>query len=162
MIELIYLLLILCLVSYFFIKDKSKIKTVKDFFWGMTCKSISFVLFVIILTCILKVYLPQEYITQYLGKENGIYAPIIAAFFASLIEGPIIIGFVIGFSLLSQGASVAATISFVSSFSMVGLLAIPLEKEQLGKTFAFVRYGFTFVFSIIIGYLCDFLYSYTM
>lgn len=161
MVEIIYLIVILGLLLYFYLTDRSKIKTVRKDFFTITYKNLPFVLFIIIITCIMKVYIPQDTIVHYLGKDNKYLAPILSAFFASFFEGPIIVAFVIGLSLFTQGASIAATVSFISAFSMVGMVAIPLEKEQLGKAFAFVRYGLTFIFSVIIGFTCEFIHDLT-
>lgn len=153
MIELIYLTIIIIFSVYLYIKDKSKLKVASIGFKKVTFSLTPYVLGIILIASIIQVCIPKETIVSVLGKDNGLIAPILAAIFGSIFEGPTIIAFVLGASLLSSGASIAAVGAFISSFSMVGLIAIPLEKKELGTIFTSVRFVVTLVSSILIGSL---------
>lgn len=154
-VELIYLLIIIGLTVFVAQKDKTKIKVICNDFITVTKKSISYVLFIIIIAACIQVFIPTDIIIKYLGKENVFFAPVLAALFASIIEGPTIIAFILGYSLLSSGASVSAVVAFISSFSMVGLVAVPLESRELGKQFSYIRLGYTLIISILLGVASD-------
>ncbi len=153
MVELIYLVIIFIFSVYLFRKDKSKLKTAFIGFKNVTFSLISYVLGIILIASIIQACIPKEVIVSVLGKDNGLIAPILAALFGCIFEGPTVIAFVLGATLLSGGASIAAVGAFISSFSMVGLVAIPLEKKELGLLFTAVRFVVTLLASIIIGYL---------
>lgn len=154
-VELIYLLIIITLTYIVSQKDKTKIKVVYNDFLKVTKKSISYVLFIIVIAACIQVFIPTDIIIKYLGNENRFLAPVLTALFASIIEGPTIIAFILGYSLLSSGASVSAVIAFISSFSMVGLIAVPLESKELGKQFSYLRLVYTLIISVILGIVSE-------
>ncbi|SFR87833.1 permease [Anaeromicropila populeti] len=154
MVELIYLLLIIFFTIIVFVKDKNKLKIVGKGFKHVTLSFTPYVLAIILIASIIQVCVPQNIITRYLGEDNQIIAPVIAAFFGAIFDGPTIVAFVLGASLLESGASITAIIAFISSFSMVGLIAFPLEKKELGIRFTLVRFIVTVVFTVIIGIAC--------
>lgn len=153
MVELIYLVIIVIFSVYLYIKDKNKLKIASVGFKKVTFSLTPYVLGIILIASIIQVCIPKEVIASVLGKDNGLIAPILAAILGSIFEGPTIIAFVLGASLLSSGASIAAVGAFISSFSMVGLVAIPLEKKELGIIFTAVRFVVTLLSSILIGSL---------
>lgn len=153
MVELIYLVIIIIFSIYLYIKDRSKLKIAAVGFKKVTFSLTPYVVAIVLIASIIQVCVPREVIVSLLGKGNGLVAPILAAAFGSFFEGPTIIAFVLGASLLASGASIAAVGAFISSFSMVGLVAVPLEKKELGLTFTIIRFVITLSASILIGYL---------
>ncbi|MVX65018.1 permease [Clostridium chromiireducens] len=153
MVELTYLAIIIIFSVYLYINDKDKLKVAGVGFGKVTSSLTPYVFGIILIASIIQVCIPKELIVSLLGKDSGLIAPILAAVFGSVFEGPTIIAFVLGASLLVSGASIAAVGAFISSFSMVGLVAIPLEKKELGITFTVVRFVITLSASILIGYL---------
>lgn len=153
MVELIYLTIIIIFSVYLYVKDKNKLKIAGVGFKKVTFSLTPYVLGIILIASIIQVCVPQNTIVSLLGKDNGLLAPILAALFGCIFEGPTIIAFVLGASLLSSGASIAAVGAFISAFSMVGLVGFPLEKKELGTKFTSVRFIVTLVGSIFIGYL---------
>ena len=153
MVELIYLVIIFIFSIYLHKKDKSKLRTAFKGFKNVTFSLISYVLGIILIASIIQTCIPKEVIVSILGKDNRLIAPILAALFGGIIQAPTVIAVVLGATLLSSGASIAAVGAFISSFSMVGLIAIPLEKKELGVLFTTVRFVVTLLASILIGYL---------
>lgn len=154
MVELIYFVIIAALSIRLLKKDKQGLKTVAKDFWGVTKRYFFYVLFIILAASIMQECIPKEVIVKYLG-EGKLYSPILAALVASIFEGPTIIAFVLGETLLSKGAGIASTIAFISAFSMVGIYSVPLEQKELGKVFPIVRLVVTMIFAVIIGLVCS-------
>lgn len=153
MVELIYLLFILLFAAYFYKRDKSKLKMAGVGFKKVTISLTPYVLGIILIASIIQVLIPKQVIVSLLGQDSGLMGPLLAAVFGCIFEGPTIIAFVLGGSLLASGASIAAVGAFISSFSMVGLVSLPLEKKELGIIFAGTRFVVTVGASVLIGYL---------
>lgn len=152
MVELIYLFIILIFVVVFYKKDKVKLNMALVGFKKVSLSLTPYVLAIILISSIIEVCVPQDVILSLLGNEKPILAPILAALLGAVFEGPTVIAFVLGASLLVSGASISAVGAFISSFSMVGLIGLSLEKKELGMTFTMVRFIVTLIFSILIGY----------
>lgn len=152
MVELLYLFIILGFILYFYKKDKSKLKIASVGFKKVSLNLTPYVLGIILVSSIIEVCVPQELILSLLGDNNPIFAPILATLLGCIFEGPTVIAFVLGASLLSNGASIASIGAFIASFSMVGLVGFSLEKNELGITFTTVRFVTTLIFSALIGY----------
>ncbi len=155
MVELIYALIFCIIIVCLYKKDKSKINDIKKTTFKISSKLIPYVIGILLIASIIDVYMPKEIIRSYLGKENGIVAIIIAAILGSIFEGPTIIAFVLGANFINYGASVGAATAFIASFSMVGLVSLPLEIKELGRIFAVTRLIVTLFFTIIVGCLVE-------
>lgn len=153
MAELIYLALIIIFTIYFYLKDRNKLNSAAKFSKKMILGLTPYVIAILLVASIINTYVSKELIASVLGKNNGILAPIIAALCGAIFEGPTVVAFVLGASLLFSGASISAVGAFISSFSMVGLVAISLEKKELGIVFAATRFLVTLITSVFIGYV---------
>ncbi|MCL2891682.1 permease [Brenneria tiliae] len=160
MIELIYFLIFLSFLMYFFFFRRAELPQVGKVFLMFNIKLLPFVLAIIILTSIIRYYIPQDAIVHYLGSSSHFHTDVfLGSFLGCFFEGPSIIAFVIGAILMQQGASAGAITSFISSFSMIGLIAIPLEIKELGVKFTLTRFFVTFLFSLFFGIAVQFFIS---
>jgi uncharacterized membrane protein YraQ (UPF0718 family) len=75
------------------------------------------------------------------------------ACFGSILAGNPINSYVIGGELLEHGTSLFAVTSLIVSWVTVGLVQLPAEIKALGRRFALVRIGASFVLSIVIAIL---------
>jgi predicted Fe-Mo cluster-binding NifX family protein len=71
----------------------------------------------------------------------------------SILAGNAINSYVIGGELLEHGISLFAVTALIISWVSVGLLQLPAEMAALGRRFALVRNGASFVLSIVIALL---------
>lgn len=75
------------------------------------------------------------------------------ACFGSILTGNPINSYVIGGELLEHGISLFAVTAVIISWVTVGLVQLPAEIAALGRRFALVRNGASFVLSIVIAIL---------
>lgn len=75
------------------------------------------------------------------------------ACFGSVLTGNPINSYVIGGELLEHGISLFAVTALIISWVTVGLVQLPAEIAALGRRFALVRNGASFVLSIVIAIL---------
>ncbi len=52
-----------------------------------------------------------------------------------------------------MGAGLTAIAAFVTTLTMIGFVFLPLEIKELGKKFAFIRNGLSFIAAMIIAVL---------
>jgi len=85
--------------------------------------------------------------------DHYVFDPLIGAVAGSVSFGIPIFSYVVGGELLKTGVSLLAVVAFILSWSMVGLVMLPLEISLLGKKFAILRNSLNFFASIIIAIL---------
>ena len=61
--------------------------------------------------------------------------------------------YVIGGELLDNGISLLAVLAFILSWVTVGTVQLPAESLMLGKRFALVRNGVSFVMAVLVAVL---------
>jgi uncharacterized membrane protein YraQ (UPF0718 family) len=95
--------------------------------------------------------IPREwYATAFTGS---LLDPLLGAAAGSVAAGNPITSYVIGGELLSEGVSLIAVTAFLLAWVSVGLVQLPAESALLGKRFALLRNGISFVCAIIIAIL---------
>ena len=82
---------------------------------------------------------------------NQIIDPLIGALVGSIAGGNPVTSYIIGGELRLQGISMLAITAFIVAWVTVGLIQLPAEALMLGKRFAFVRNGISFVTALIIS-----------
>jgi len=158
MVESIYFVILCFFIAYFCLKRRHDLSVVGKTFLFFNIKLLPFVIAIIILTSVIKNYVPQDSIIKYLGVSSFLHMDIVlGAVFGCFFEGPTIIAFVIGAMLMRQGASAGAVTAFISSFSMIGLVAVPLEVKELGAKFTATRFFVTLLSSIVFGFFVQLL-----
>jgi predicted Fe-Mo cluster-binding NifX family protein len=75
------------------------------------------------------------------------------ACFGSILAGNPITSYVIGGELLNYGVSLLVVTAFIVTWVAVGLVQLPAEIAALGRKFALLRNGLSFIFSIPIAIL---------
>jgi len=94
---------------------------------------------------------PEFYARVFSGRR--LIDPIVGALIGSIAAGNPLTSYVIGGELLQQGVSLLAVVAFVLSWVTVGVIQLPAESIMLGKRFALIRNGTSFIFAIIIALL---------
>ena len=82
---------------------------------------------------------------------NRIIDPLIGAAVGSIAGGNPVTSYIIGGELRLQGISMLAITAFIVAWVTVGMIQLPAEALMLGKRFAFVRNGISFVTALIIS-----------
>lgn len=95
--------------------------------------------------------LSPETISNLIGAESGFLSTITASIIGALTLIPSLIAFPLAGSLLRAGASTTTISVFVTTLVMVGFVTLPLEIKILGKKFALLRNGLSFIIAFIIA-----------
>ena len=82
---------------------------------------------------------------------NRIIDPFIGAAVGSIAGGNPVTSYIIGGELRLHGISMLAVTAFIVAWVTVGVIQLPAEALMLGKRFAFVRNGISFVTALIIS-----------
>lgn len=133
------------------VKNREKTKTALRVAWNATKRMGPSVLAIIAVIGLIVGFIPSNWIAASIGSDKGILGVLIAAFLGAILFIPAIIAFPLAKSLLEMGAGVMAMAAFITTLTMIGFVFLPLEIKELGKRFAFLRNGLSFVVAMIIA-----------
>ncbi|MFW5865861.1 MAG: hypothetical protein ACOCU6_02075 [Nanoarchaeota archaeon] len=105
---------------------------------------------IILLIGLLKTVTSQELIAS-LFSNSPILDSIIGSIAGSIMTGNAMTSYVIGGELLTSEVSLVAVTAFIVSWTTVGIIQYPAEKEQLGKQFALIRNFLSFILSFLVA-----------
>jgi len=92
-----------------------------------------------------------------LFSGNVVLDTFLGAFFGSILAGNPINSYVIGGELLEYGVSLFTVTALIITWVTVGLVQLPIEIATLGKRFALLRNGISFILSLPIAIITVFL-----
>lgn len=98
-------------------------------------------------------FIPPKWIASAIGGDKGILGVGTAAVLGAVLFIPALIAFPLARSLLEMGAGVTAIAAFITTLTMIGFIFLPLEIKELGKKFALLRNGLSFIVAIMIALL---------
>jgi uncharacterized protein len=131
---------------------------ISDFFsslYFLTSEMAPYLLLGFLIAGILKVYVPQKFLTKNLGKSD-----FKSVLYAAMMGVPLPLcscGVIpTGISLRQNGASNGATISFLISTPQTGIDSIMITYSMLGWPFALIRPIVAFITGIFGGFLANF------
>ena len=144
---------IIALVAFLlaFIKDKKKATQSLKIAGKSFIKILPMVLIIIVFIGLLLGFVPPSQISRFIGEQSGIGGVLLVGVVGALMHIPALLAFPLAASLLESGASVTAVAVFITTLTMVGMITLPLEIEELGKKMALLRNGISFVIAIIIA-----------
>ena len=134
-----------------FIKDRKKAIQSLKMAGKAFIKIIPMVLIIILFIGLLLGFVPPSQISRFIGEQSGIGGVLLIGVVGALMHIPALISFPLAASLLESGASITAVAAFITTLTMVGIITLPLEIEELGKKMALLRNGISFVIAIIIA-----------
>lgn len=111
------------------------------------------VMLVIVLVGIVFGVFSLETIAEWLGERSGYLGILLTGVVGSVLHIPSLIAFPLAGSLLEGGSSAAIIATFVATLTMIGFVTFPMEAKELGKKFALLRNGLSFIAALIIGWL---------
>ena len=107
---------------------------------------------VMLLVSLILVLVPSSfYGAVFTGDE--IFDPLIGAVIGSIAAGNPITSYIVGGELIDQGVSFLAVTAFIASWVTVGVLQLPAEATILGKRFALIRNGASFLSAVLVAIL---------
>ena len=153
----INLFALICLILAFF-KDKKKtakalLLSIKSF-----VRMLPMIFIILIVIGILLGFVPEETISKIIGENSNFIGIILIGLTGAIMHIPSLISFPLASSLIEKGASVTSVAVFITTLTMIGFVTLPLEIREMGKKFAFLRNGISFIIAVIIGLLMGLFY----
>lgn len=132
---------------------KNRSKTLESLKIGLSSmfKILPTVFSIILLIGLLLTFIPKELITKIIGDKSGVSGTFAAALLGTVLHIPAIVAFPLAASLIKGGASISSVAAFITTLTMMGFVTLPLEIKEMGKKFALLRNGFSFLIAIIIA-----------
>lgn len=141
---------LLCFAVSFF-KDKGKTKNAIKVAYKSLLKMLPVVLIIIILIGLLLGLAPSETISKFIGEQSGWVGFLLIAILGTVVYIPSLLAFPIAASLLDSGAAPTSVAVFITTLTMIGIVTLPLEIQLMGRKFALLRNGISFIIAILIA-----------
>lgn len=141
---------VLCLLLSL-VKNRGKTRTALLIAWNGTKRMAPSVLAVIAVIGLVVGFVPPRWIAASIGGDKGALGVLIAALLGAVLFIPAIVAFPLAKSLLDMGAGVMSMAAFITTLTMIGFVFLPLEIKELGKRFALLRNGLSFIAALIIA-----------
>ncbi len=116
-------------------------------------KLLPMVLIIVILVGLLLGFVPPEGIEKFFGAQSGIPGTLIIGGAGAILHIPSLTAFPLAGSLVESGASVISAAAFITTLTMIGTVYLPVEIKILGKKFALLRNGSSFLVAMVISLL---------
>jgi len=117
------------------------------------------IIFAFIAAGMIKVLIPHEILSKWLGAESGFRGIMIGTVAGSLMQGGPYVVLPIGAALIKAGAGIGTIVAFMTGWSLWAIGRLPLEFGILGWKTALIRIGCTFFFPPIAGLLAQLLFG---
>jgi uncharacterized membrane protein YraQ (UPF0718 family) len=132
---------------------KNKVKTVHSMKMakGMMKNMLGEIIAILFLIGLLLTFIPPETIKKVLGSSNTFLSTVIAAIVGGITFIPPFVAFPLVGSFVDLGVSIIPSVAFLTTLTMVGVVTIPLEKQEFGLKFALTRNVLSFGFAILIA-----------
>lgn len=134
-------------------RDKEKAvqslkKAVFSFF-----KILPTVLIIIVIIGLMLGFVPPSEISRFVGEQSGVFGVLLVGVVGSILHIPSLVAFPLAASILDSGATITAVAAFITTLTMIGVVTLPLEIKTLGKKFALLRNGLSFIIALIIAFI---------
>lgn len=149
---LINLLAIIALVIAWF-TNRTKTRQALLIAWRSLLSILpSIVMVVLLIGLILGLFSPEQ-LSSWLNARAGWTGLFVTGLIGAILHIPAIIAFPLSGTLLKAGAAVGIIATFITTLTMIGVVTLPLEIKELGKRFALLRNGLSFLAALVIGWL---------
>lgn len=136
-----------------FAKDRGRAVGALKMAGKMFLSLLPMLIVIILLIGLLFGFVPPERLERFLGERSGISGALAAAAAGSLLHIPALLAFPLAGSLLEKGASVTVVTAFITTLTMIGMVTLPLEIKEMGKRFAILRNGLSFIAALAISFI---------
>ena len=106
-----------------------------------------------------QVLIPKELISKWVGIESGFRGILIGMAIGGFMPGGPFISLPIAAGLMRVGASVGTMVALLTSWSLLGVMRLPLEIGIMGWKFTLIRIACTFFFPPIAGLIANRFFS---
>ena len=122
---------------------------------NMTVEILPLLIFAFIMAGMIRVLLPHELISKWVGAESGMRGILIGTLAGGLSPGGPYVSLSIVAGLLRTGASVGTMVAFLTGWSLWAVARLPMEVGILGWKFTLIRIASTFFFPPIAGLIAQ-------
>lgn len=126
---------------------------------NMTVEIIPLLVFAFIIAGMVRVLLPKELLSKWIGAESGMRGILIGTVAGGLSPGGPYVSLPIVAGLLRSGASVGTMVAFLTGWSLWAVGRLPMEIGILGWKFTLIRFASTFLFPPIAGLIAQTFFS---
>ncbi len=149
--------IVLLLIGYF--KGEGQHVEGLQFALNLFIEVIPIVIFAFIAAGMVKVLIPNEILSEWLGAKSGFRGIMIGTVAGSLMQGGPYVVLPVGAAMIKAGAGIGTIVSFMTGWSLWAIGRLPLEFGILGWKAALIRVGCTFFFPPIAGLLAQALFG---
>ena len=116
-------------------------------------------IFAFIVAGMIRILIPQEIISQWVGEASGFRGLLIGSAIGGLMPGGPYVSMPIAAGLLRTGASIGTMVALITSWSLIAFSRLPMEVGLLGWKFTLIRLACVFFFPPIAGLIANKLFS---
>jgi len=127
--------------------------------FAMTIRILPLLFFAFIIAGMVRVLIPYELISKWIGTESGMRGIFIGSIIGGLSPGGPYTNLPIAATLLRSGASVGTMVAFLTGWSVWAVCRLPMEVGILGWKFTLIRLASTFLFPPIAGLIAQTFFS---
>ena len=125
----------------------------------MTTEILPLLVFAFIVAGMIKVLLPQELMSRWIGEESGFRGILIGTVAGGIMPGGPYVSLPLAAGLLRAGAGLGTMVAFLTAWSLWAVARMPMEIGIMGWKFTLVRLACTFFFPPIAGLLAQAFFS---
>lgn len=122
---------------------------------NMTVQILPLLFFALVVAGMIKVLLPHELISRWIGEESGIRGILIGTLAGGLTPGGPYVSLPVVAGLLRAGSGIGTMVAFLTAWSLWAVSRLPMEIGILGWKFTLVRLACTFFFPPIAGLIAQ-------
>jgi len=123
----------------------------------MTIQILPLLIFAFIVAGMVRVLLPSEAVSKWIGEESGIKGILIGTVAGAFTPGGPYVSMPIVAGLLRSGASMGTTVAYITGWSLWAISRLPMEVGILGWRFAFIRLISVLILPPIAGIFAQFI-----
>ena len=116
-------------------------------------------IFAFILAGMIQALIPTEMISRWLGVESGFRGILIGTVLGGLTPGGPYVSMPIAAGLMRAGAGIGTMVAFITAWSLLAIVRLPIEVGLMGWKFTLIRMACTFFFPPIAGLIANKLFS---
>ena len=119
--------------------------------FDMLIEIVPLLVFAFVIAGMVKVLLPEELLSRWVGKESGFRGILIGTLAGGLTPGGPFVSLPVAAGFLRAGASVGTMVAFLTGWSLLAFGRLPMEVGILGWKFTAIRFASTLIFAPIAG-----------
>jgi len=127
--------------------------------FDMVIQILPLLVFAFIVAGMVRVLLPQELLSNWVGKESGLRGILVGTVAGGLAPGGPYVSLPVAAGLLQAGASIGTMVAFLTGWSLWAVSRLPMEVGILGWKFTLIRLASTFIFPPIAGIIANRFFS---